>query len=249
MPEGAEFAITRDRFLGGRLEICQPAHGYRAGSDPLFLAAAVAAEEGNAVLDAGCGVGTAALALASRLGGVRVTGLELQPELAELARANVAANGFEARVAVVEGCLTGQAVPLAGFDWVMTNPPWYEAGKVSAPPVRSKALGHVEGAADLPAWTRAAQRFLKPKGRLVMIHRADRLGDILAAMAACRLGGIRVYPLFAKPGHPAIRVIVSGRKGSRAALEILPGTILHDETGYTIEAEAVMRHGAGFRLG
>lgn len=249
MPMGEANPTTLDRFLGGRLVIRQPKSGYRAGIDPVFLAAALEARAGEHVLDMGCGVGTAALCLTARLAGVTVTGLELQPELAELARANAEANGLADRVRVVDGCLTARPVPESSVDWVMTNPPWYEASKVSAPQTRSKAMGHVEGEADLPAWVRSAQRALKPKGRLVMIHRADRLGDILSEMTACRMGGIRVFPLFAKPGAPAIRVIVTAAKGSRTPLELLPGMVLHDEAGYVSQAEAVLRDGAALAMG
>ena len=68
----------QDAFLGGRLRLWQPVRGYRAGGDPVLLAASVPAQAGQAVLDVGCGVGTAALCLSARVPGVAVTGLERQ---------------------------------------------------------------------------------------------------------------------------------------------------------------------------
>lgn len=247
MPTGEALPTTADRFLGGRLVIRQPRDGYRAGSDPVFLAAAVRARPGERVLDLGCGVGTASLCLLARVAGLAVTGLELQPELAGLARANGRDNGFADRFTVVEGCLTRPPSLLQGqgFDHVLTNPPWYQAGTATAPPAATKAIGHMEGDADLDLWLRAAVRLLKHKGRLTVIHRADRLADILAVLRGCPVGEVGVLPLFPRAGKPAVRVIVSARRDVRTPLEVLPGMVMHTaDGGYTDEAEAVLRHGA-----
>jgi len=236
-------AETRDGFLGGRLTIRQPAEGYRAGGDPLFLAAAVAAGPGERVLDLGCGVGTAALCLLARLPEVAAIGLEKQPDLARLARANALGNGFADRFTVVEGCLP-EALGGEIFDHVLTNPPWLEAKSAQAPKAASKSLGHIEGEADLAAWLAAAVRFLRRKGTLAVIHRADRLGDLLAALAPLPVGRVRVLPLWPKAGRPAIRVIVTARRDARAPLELLPGLVLHENDGrFTEAAEDVLRRG------
>ena len=244
MPTGEPFPTTRDGFLGGRLEIRQPAKGYRAGGDPILLAAAVAAKPGETVLDLGCGVGTAGLCLLARLAGVRVVALELQPALAGLARANAAANGLEDRFTVVEGSLLDppELVCGRGFDHVLTNPPWLPAARSRHPAVTTKSIGHLEGDADLGLWLRLAVRFLRRRGSLTVIHRADRLEDLLAAMAGLPLGAIRVLPLWPKPGRPAIRVVVTARKDMKSPLHLLPGLVLHGEDGrFTPAAEDVLR--------
>ena len=93
----SDSGVTADRLLGGRVSLRQPAKGYRAAIDPILLAAAVAYGD-RRVLDVGCGVGTAAICLATRITECRVTGLEIQPELAALARDNAAENGLAGRV-------------------------------------------------------------------------------------------------------------------------------------------------------
>ena len=241
MPTGVSFPTTEDRLLGGRVRLLQPTEGYRAAIDPVLLAAAVRAGDGERVLDLGCGVGAAAFCLLARLPGVRLTGLELQPALAALARANAALNGVG--MEVVEGSLLAPPA-LEPFDWVMTNPPYLEAGRASVPPQASKGLANVEGDASLADWLKAAVRLLKPKGHLAVIHRADRLADLLAALRGRGVGEVRVLPLWPKPGRSAGRVIVTARKGVRTPLDLLPGLVLHrDDGAFTEAAEAVLRGG------
>ena len=239
---------TADRLLGGRLTLRQPAKGYRAAIDPVILAAAVTETDGR-VLDAGCGVGAAALCLAARLDGCRVTGLEVQPELAALARENAAENGFAGRVEIVTGDLLDPPDGIAGgsFDAVIANPPYLPAGQ-SAPPDGSKAIANQEGEAALESWVRFAGRVLKHKGRLTMIHRADRLDGLCAALYPA-FGDMRLLPLWPRVGAGARRVIVQARKGVRSPAALLPGLVLHEEDGrFTAEAEAILRDGAALPL-
>lgn len=248
MAEVASLSVTHDQLLGGRVKLAQPAEGYRAAIDPVLLAAAAPAAFQGSVLDLGCGVGAAALCLLVRLPGVAVTGLELQPALAALARDNAAANGVADRFRVEEGSLLAPPPGLAArrFDLVMTNPPYVAAGRGTVPPGAIKAAANVEGEADLAAWIRAAIGFLAPKGRLAVIHRADRLADLLAALRGRNMGAIRVVPLWPKAGRPAGRVVVTARQGARTPLELAPGLVLHrDDGSYAEAAELILREMGG----
>lgn len=240
--------VTTDYMLGGRVTLRQPATGYRAAIDPVLLAAAAPAPGGH-VLDLGCGVGAAAICLAVRLPECRVTGLELQPDLAVLARENVAANGLADRIEIVSGDLLEPPAGLvtAAFDGVIANPP-YQAADQSAPHDASKATAKQEGEARLAAWIRFAGRVLKHKGWLALIHRADRVDEICEALRPA-FGDIRLMPLWPKQGQPARRVIVAARKGVKAPAALLPGVVLHEEDGrFTAAAEAVLSGGAALPL-
>lgn len=248
--------VSEDAFLGGRVTLLQPVEGYRAAIDPVFLAAAVPAFEGQHVLDAGAGVGAAALCLARRVEGVGVTGIEIQPALAALAAANIERNGLSGRVAVIEGDILDPPPRLVpeSFDHVMANPPYLEAGRADAPPDSGKALANVEGAggegggADLAEWVRFGLDMLVPKGRFTVIHRADRLDALLAALYG-RAGEIVVFPLWARAGKPARRVLIQARKAVHGPVHMAPGLVLHAEDGgYTPPAEAVLRGGEGLTL-
>ncbi len=244
-PKAEATEVSRDTLLGGRVTLIQGARGYRAAIDPVLLAAAVPAKAGERVLDAGAGAGAAALCLAHRVPGCRIMGLELQPEPAALARENAAANGVADRVEVLEGDLLSPPEDIAagGFDHVMTNPPHLEASQ-PAPPHPGKRAAHLEGAADLAAWLDFCLRMARPKGRVTLIHRADRIDAILAALHL-RAGGVLILPLWPKAGRPAKRVIVSARKGVATPARIGPGLVLHEADGaYTAAADAILRDGA-----
>ena len=244
----ADTDLSRDGFLGGRLQLWQPLKGYRAATDPVLLAAACPAEPGQTVLDLGCGAGTAALCLAARVPGLVLTGLELQPAYAALARRNAAENGVT--MAVVEGDLTAMpAVLRRGFDHVIANPPYYSRhGSPSPQPGRDLAL---RAGVALSLWVDAAARRLSPGGWLTMILGTDALPQVLAALPP-RLGSAALLPLAARKDRPALRVILQARKGGRAAFRLLPPLILHEGAAHDGDRDtsspkvaAVLRHGAG----
>jgi tRNA1(Val) A37 N6-methylase TrmN6 len=245
VPEPFSEDLTEDSLLGGRVRLSQPARGYRAAIDPVLLAAAVPASAGETVLDAGAGTGAASLALAVRVPGCRIVGLEIQRDLQRVASHNVRQNDLERRVEVIEGDLGRPPPRLAGtiFDHVMTNPPHLAAAAASASPVEARARAHVEDRLDLIGWLVACLRMLRPGGVLTLIHRADRLAEVLAPLRG-PLGDLVVYPLWPRAGdRPAKRVLVQARKGTCGPLRLARGLVLHDEGGgFSAAAEAVLRH-------
>jgi tRNA1(Val) A37 N6-methylase TrmN6 len=241
---------SEDLLLGGRLRLRQPTSGYRVAIDPVFLAAAVPAGPRDAVLDVGCGVGAAALCLAARVSGCRVTGVELQRDLVRLAGDNVVLNELSAQISVMQGDLLNLPPRLApgAFDHVMANPPFLEAGSATAPPDLGKATANVEGEANLAAWVRVALAMVRAKGSLTFIHRADRLETLLALLAG-RAGEITLYPLWPGGGKPAKRVIVRARKQIASPTRLLAGMVLHEDDGrFTASADAVLRGAAGLDM-
>lgn len=249
---------TQDAFLDGRLTILQPVSGPRAAIDALFLAAAVPVETGreHCVLEAGAGSGVASLAICARVRDARITGVEIQPELAALARENARLNGFADRCCIIEADVTGGADELerAGlaresFDHVAANPPFYTPGRhrKSADPQTARAYSAAQG--DLRKWVRFLATMAAPHASVTMIHRAECLGEVLELMDG-RFGALTVYPLYPRDGAPAKRILVQGVKGSRAPLKLLPGMVLHESNGdYTGPADAVLRAMAGLMLG
>lgn len=242
----AEDALSDDKFLCGRLRLLQPVKGYRAATDAVLLAAACGARAGESVLDLGCGAGAASLCLGARVPGLALSGLELQPEYAALARRNAARNAIA--LEVVEGDIREMPQVLRhDFDHVITNPPWYPATGTPSPlKVRATAM---QVALPISAWVEAAGRRLKPGGWLTIITGADSLPQMLTAMGD-KLGSAVVLPLAAREGREALRVILRARKGGRAPFRLLAPFVIHQgalHTGerehYTDEANGVLREG------
>lgn len=247
---GQPAATTRDTLLGGRVKLSQPEKGFRAAIDPVLLAAAVPIRAGESALDAGAGTGAAALCLAVRVPGARVTGIELDRELVALAKTNAADTGIADRVSFVAGDVGVPGVPAPeSFDHVLTNPPFALEGSGTVAPDPGKRRATVEGSGGLGRWLDACLGLLKPGGWLTLIHRADRIDDVLAHLKG-RAGGGVVFPLLPGVGKPAKRAIVAARKGSSAPMATRAGLVLHGPGGgYTPEAEAILRHAQALDLG
>lgn len=228
-----ESDLTEDAFLGGQLRLKQKRSGHRAGHDAILLAAATPAEPGNRVVDLGAGVGTAGLALARRVGGIHLTLVEIDPELADLARANAAANGMAAEALVLDVTGDAQAFAAKGLspdsvDAVLMNPPFNDPVRHRGSPDQARQSAHVATGETLQGWVHAARRILKSGGSLTLIWRADGLADVLAALSR-GFGSLAVLPVHGEAGRPAIRVLVRAIKGGRAPTRILPGLMLNDE--------------------
>ncbi len=255
----SELELTDDGFLGHRLSVLQPRKGYRAGIDAVMLAASVPAKSGEHVLDLGAGVGVAALCMASRSPGTRVTGLEVQTDLAKVGNENARRNAFAPRVQIVEGSVCEKAaaleqkhVPYGSFDHVMTNPPFYEAGTVLTSPDAGKAVAHAFDALNLDEWVRVACAMARPKGTVTFVHRADALPELLATVQG-RLGDLVAFPLWptahSPGGQSASRVLLQGVKGSRAPFVLGAGLVLHAaDGGFTETASGILREGKALSL-
>jgi tRNA1(Val) A37 N6-methylase TrmN6 len=242
--------ISEDRLLGGRVVLRQPVQGFRAAIDPVLLAAAVPAEPGQTVLELGTGTGAAALCLARRVEGLRIAGLDQQRELVRLAAENAVLNGLERQADFMIGDLLQPPARLmpGGFDHVMANPPYLEAGTATLPPDRARALAVGEGAADLGAWIRFALAMVRMRGSVTFIHRADRLDALLTGLAG-RAGEIVVFPLWPGAGKPAKRILLRARRGIETPLKLSAGLVLHGPDGkYTAAADAVLRDAAALAL-
>lgn len=241
--------LTCNDFLGGKLRLLQPRKGYRAGVDPVLLAAAVPARAGSRVLELGCGAGPALFCLAVRVPDLGLTGVEIQPAYASLAKRNAALNALDADI----HCADLEALPdvlrQQQFDHVLANPPYFRSGahSRSSDPGRQVAMGEETA---LEAWVLVAAKRLVPKGYMHMIHRIERLPDILAACTG-KLGSIEVLPIAPRQGRAAELVLVRARKEGRAAFRLHAPLILHDgvchqkdEDSYRAEISAILRQGA-----
>lgn len=239
--------LTQDAFLGGKVQLLQPKIGYRAGVDPVFLAASVNACAGQSLLDLGCGVGAAALCLGARVPDMKLIGVERQLEYAKLARQN----GLDTVCADISDL--PDSLRQQQFDHVIANPPYFDrnASIAARDHGREAALGEDT---PLSIWLKVAAKRLKPKGYVHFIHRVERLPDLMSAVPAS-LGSVQVLPLAPRVGRKAELVIFRARKDGRAAFELFSPCILHrgerherDGESYMTEIKAVLRDGAALKF-
>ena len=236
--------LTEDRFLNGRIMVRQTTDGFRSGLDAVMLAAAVPAGDDGEVMELGAGAGVASLCLAARVSSYKVTGIEIDAALAELANTNAHANGMDTRV----GFVAADALHLSQslkreFAHVFSNPPFHGEGMAAPDAGRKRAL---QDEGRLAEWLETGIRRTISGGTFTSIIRADRLGEALTVLPPT---GIIVFPLWPRTGDAAKRVILQLRKGSGAPLAILPGLVLHNADGrFTPGADAILRDGASLAL-
>jgi len=227
---------TIDAFHFGKFYLVQPATGgHRSGMDAMLLAAMVAGEGRLKVADLGAGAGAAGLAVASRLPEAEIVLVEKSAEMAAYARKSVALGEnahIAGRVSVVEADVTlrGKARLAAGledevFDHVIMNPPFNAAADRRTPDAL-KADAHAMTEGLFESWLRTAGAILKPGGQLSLIARPESIADIMAACGR-RFGGLQVTLIHPREGEPAIRILVSAVKGSRARLVFRAPFVMH----------------------
>ena len=224
-------SLTNDAFLGGRLNVSQPRHGFRAGLDSVLLGAAV--DRGStSLLDLGAGVGTAGLVAFALNPGLVGTLAEQDEPTAALAAANIAANGFSSRARVAQVDVTARGLTRVdagllpdSFASVIANPPFFDPARGTAPAAARGAARHMTPE-TLDLWIKTAASTAAPDGEVIFIYPADSLPVLLAGFAA-RFGAICVLPLVPREGEAASRILVRGIKGSRAPTRLLASRVLH----------------------
>jgi tRNA1Val (adenine37-N6)-methyltransferase len=237
--------IDEGTLLGGRLSHRQLRDGHRTGIEPVLLAAAVPARPGERVLEAGTGSGAGVLCLAARIPGLRGTGIERDPKLAQLARDNAARNGFDAVDILCMDIAAFRTVE--PYDHAFANPPWHDAAGTPSPDGAREAAKR--GAPGLLAsWATALAKCVRHHGTVTFVVVAGVLPDCIAALTRSGCGSIGILPLWPRPGAAAKLVIVQARRAGRAPARLTPGLVLHEDGAFTRAAQDVLRDGAGLTV-
>ena len=240
--------LTRDAFLGGRITVSQPRHGFRAGLDSVLLGAAVAPDS-MGLLDLGCGVGTAALVALAHNPALTATLLDQNAEMLALAKINAEANEFAARVTLIEADVAGRGATRRaaglrdnGYTTVIANPPFFDAngGTLAANDARADARHMSTESLDL--WVKTAAGAAAAGAEIIFIYPIESLSPLLSAFTA-RFGAITILPLGPRDGEPVTRMLIRAIKGSRAPLTMLASRALHESEGraFTPQFDAILR--------
>ncbi len=222
---------TCDGLFGGRLVVHQPAEGYRFSIDAVLLAGLSRVSSKDHVVELGTGCGVVLLILAYRGLGRRLEGVEIQPELAALARKNVSANKWEGRVTIHEGDVRKIASILPGetFDVVLSNPPYRKVATGRLNPSPQKAIARHELMGTLEDFFRAARHLLKEGGRLNLIYPAFRLDDLMLEAVRSGFRPKVLTMIYSHRGSPGRLVHLECRKGGGAELKVAPPFFIYEE--------------------
>ena len=240
---------TKDKFLGGRLLINQPKIGYKSGVDAVLLASMVNFGLTNSVkkvLDIGTGVGVAGLCVASRLPNVNVYGLEKQEDIYNLAVQNSKDNILN----------NSSYIPFLGnilsynfnetFDAIIMNPPYY-TNKDNMHPTETKNIGNIESDATIKDFISFAFKNLKNLHNLYIIHRSERLKEVLDTLSSKHWGNIELYPVYSYVNNPAKRFIIKAKKLGKNITTLNYGIVMHNEdSSYTYHAKNILEQGKSF---
>ena len=234
---------TDDSFLSGRVMVRQPRDGYRVGTDAVMLAASIAGgRQMGRALDMGAGVGGVSLAVSQRLPDMHITAVEQDQLCCDLLRYNSVANGRDSVIRPYKGDVLALPAVLKGsFDQVFANPPFHH-GSDAPSRSRRRAQAHYADEQALARWVASGLWALRQKGRLTVIVRADRTDQVMRALYEGGAGEMLLHPIWSYRGSPAIRMIITARKGVKGAMALLPGLVLHHPGGaLTPEARRVMK--------
>lgn len=236
----AEGEISQGTLLDGRVAYRQYQHGHRSGFEPVLMAALVPARATDHVLEAGTGAGAALLCLATRVKGVKAIGLEREAAMAQLAARNFADNGF-ATLHAVQGDATRLPFAAQTFHHVMANPPWFGRHNTTSPD-SLRALAHHAPPATLCLWIGELLRVLRARGSITLALPAFAYAEALSCLRP-QCGGLTLLPLWPRAGQNAKIILIQAQKASHAPDSVCAGLVLHDETGLSAPAQAILREG------
>ncbi len=236
--------ITYDTFFNGRLRVAQPAAGYRYSLDAILLAALPCPKPGQSILDLGTGCGIIPLILAFRNLEVRITGVEVQPELAQLAQKNVLNNGLQDRVRIIQEDLRQLSLEeLDGpLDWIVSNPPYRRAASGRVDPNSQRALARHEINVNLQQLIRTAKRLLRRGGHFATIYPSERVVDLLCELRSAGLEPKWLQGVHSQSGDAAKLVLAQGVMGGKPGLKIEAPLVIYGPDGhYSGAVQGMMR--------
>jgi tRNA1Val (adenine37-N6)-methyltransferase len=234
--------VTQDSFFNGRIRLKQHRAGYRYSIDAVILASAVQLKPGETLVDLGTGCGIIPLILAFRHPGIRIWGVELQPQLAAVAEANIRENEMASQVTILHADMRDIGPQMAGtpVDTVVSNPPYRRRRSGRVNPDEQRALARHELAITLPDIVRVSRRLLKTGGRLIMIYTASRIADLLWHMRAEHIEPKRLRTIHSHAGRDASLVLIEGAKDAGPGMAVSPPLIVYAGPGsYSEEVQAM----------
>ena len=221
------------------LYIIQKKDSLRFGMDAVLLSNFIKAKPHQNVVDLGTGTGILSILVSAKTDVKSITGLEIQPDIAGMAQRSIDGNNLNQRISIIKGDIK-EAVSIFGAatcDIVVTNPPYTKVGSGRINNLNSKAISKHEICCSLTDVLTSSSAILKPQGEFYMVHRPERLTDILAGMRKVRIEPKILRMVCPYQGKAPSLILIKGLKNGNPGLNIMPDLIIYDEYGkYTKEA-------------
>lgn len=228
------------------LRLIQKTDGFCFGIDAVLLSYFAQVSKGGSVIDLGTGTGIIAVLLAAKKSPGKVIGLEIQPEIAEMAARSIALNGLGERVSIVQGDIR-DAVGMFGassFDAVTANPPYMTKGGGLLNPEDSKAISRHEILCTLNDVVSTAGKLLRPGGKFSMVHRPQRLADIICTMRDSSIEPKQLRFVHPSPGREPNLILICGTKNGNPELRVQEPLCVYDSSGgYSKEINDIYSRG------
>ncbi|NLO41309.1 MAG: tRNA1(Val) (adenine(37)-N6)-methyltransferase [Ruminiclostridium sp.] len=211
-----------DDLQTNNLCIIQKNEGFRYGSDAVLLSNYVKVLPNARVVDLGTGTGIIPLLLSAKTKAGHITGIEIQPEMAEMAKRSIALNHLEDKIEIVQGNFLNalEWFGIGSFDVVVTNPPYTKPGGGLVNPNDTKAVSRHEIYCTLEQLIAVSSKLLKQCGRFFMIHRPERLVDIFCAMRENKIEPKSIRLVHGHKGKPATLVLIYGLKNGNSQVTV-----------------------------
>lgn len=237
-----------DTLLNKKVQIIQFKDSVKASIDAILLSSIIdnyTANNISTVLDIGSGAGGISLCLAYKFPTLNITAIDIQKELIDLLNKSINLNNFKNINTVVDNILKPTSpIKKEVFDFVITNPPFYK-GTVSKDNI--KATAHNEQI-NLNDWITSSIKRLKVQGLFAIIHKTERIDDIIFSLKSNNMGRIEIFPILSKKTTNSKRIIVLSKKHSKSHSILHKPIIIHNNDGsYTNQAIQILENGQSIK--
>lgn len=235
---------TLEEIAGGQIRVLQKAKGYRFSLDALLLSHFVRLRPDEQILEMGTGSGIVSMILAGRCKGVKITGIDIQEDLVEMAVRSITLNGLCEKIVIRQADVRDvkNIFPSNSFDVVVSNPPYRKMNSGKINPDRGKALARHEIMGTVEDFLQAGSYVLKPAGRAYFIYPATRMVELLSSMRRTHVEPKRLRTVYSNDKASGKFILVEGIREGGEELEVMPPLFIYDEKGgYTEEMTSIFR--------
>ncbi len=224
---------TIDEMFDGSLRVIQKKNGYRFSLDAVLLANFVPAFKDCSILDIGTGSGIIPLILSRKTPAGKITGVEIQEDLAEMARRNAGINGLENKIVILREDFRKlkNYFSASSFDLIVSNPPFYQVNSGRINPHPQKATARHELMGSLSDLIKISHYLIKPSGRVIYIYPAARLADIIFNLRAKSLEPKILRMVHSRIDSPAKLALIESSKGGKSELKVHRPLFVYQKDG------------------